>query len=87
MELRLEDWDVKYTGNRFAWMGNGYSQTEIDPRADWAFYVRDKDDDEPLSRLRKLQIISKSGTVVPSAGVSFTGRSTEGNDTMAEARL
>jgi hypothetical protein len=87
MELRLEDWDVKYTGNRFAWLGNGYSQTEIDPTADWAFCVRDQDDDGPLSRLRKLQIINKSGSMVPSAGVSFTGRSTEGNEKMAEAKL
>ena len=73
MELRLDDWDVKYNGNRFAWLGNGYSQTELDPTADWAFYIRDKDDDEPISRGRKLQLINKSGTVQPSVGVSFTG--------------
>jgi hypothetical protein len=76
-ELRLEDWDVKYTGNRFAWLGNGYSQTEIDPTADWGFYIRERDDDEPISRIRKLQILNKSGTVVPSAGVNFTGKSDE----------
>lgn len=74
MEVRLEDWEVKYTGNRFAWLGNGYSQTEIDPTADWAFYIRDGDDDEPISRLRKLQDKNKSGTIVPSAGVNFTGK-------------
>ena len=74
MELRLDDWDVEYTGNRFSWLGNGYSQTEIDPTADWAFYIRDKDDDEPISRIKKLQIINRSGTVVPSAGVDFTGK-------------
>lgn len=87
MELRLDDWDVKYTGNRFAWLGNGYSQTEVDSTADWAFYVRDRDDDEPISRLKKLQLINKSGTVAPTAGVSFTGRSTEGNETAGEAKL
>lgn len=76
MEVRLDDWDVKYSGNRFAWMGNGYSQTELDPTADWAFYIRDQDDDEPLSRGRKLQLINKSGTVQATAGVSFTGRDT-----------
>ena len=78
MELRLEDWDVKYTGNRFSWLGNGYSQTEIDPTADWAFYVREKDDDEPISRLRKLQLINKSGTLEPSEGVNFAGGWAEG---------
>jgi len=80
MELRLEDWEVKYAGNRFAWLGNGYSQTEIDPTADWAFYIRERDDDEPISRLRKLQLLNKSGTVAPSVGVNFTGA---GNDNSA----
>ena len=28
----MDDWEVKYNGNRFAWLGNGYSQTELDPR-------------------------------------------------------
>jgi len=40
-ELRIEDWDVKYSGNRFAWLGNGYSQTELDPTADWGYYSRE----------------------------------------------
>ncbi|KAI4951987.1 hypothetical protein J4E91_003449 [Alternaria rosae] len=86
MELRLEDWDVKYTGNRFSWLGNGYSQTEIDPTADWAFYVRDRDDDEPISRLRKLQLINKSGTVEPSEGVNFTGAKAK-TDAVVESKL
>lgn len=73
MEVRLDDWEIKYNGNRFAWLGNGYSQTELDPTADWAFYIRDKDDDEPISRGRKLQLINKSGTVQQTAAVSFTG--------------
>jgi hypothetical protein len=77
MELRLDDWDIKYNGNRFAWLGNGYSQTELDPTADWAFYIREKDDDEPFSRGRQLQLINKSGTVQQTAGVSFTGASVE----------
>lgn len=59
----MDDWEVKYNCNRFAWLGNGYSQTELDPTADWAFYIREKDDDEPLSRGRKLQIINRSGTM------------------------
>ncbi|ORY06899.1 hypothetical protein BCR34DRAFT_489804 [Clohesyomyces aquaticus] len=77
MELRYDDWEIKYNGNRFAWLGNGYSQTELDPTADWAFYIREKDDDEPISRGRKLQLINRSGTVQAAAPVSFTGRKDE----------
>jgi hypothetical protein len=73
LELRLDDWETKYNGNRFAWLGNGYSQTELDPTADWGFYIRDKDDDEPVSRGRKLQIMNKSGTVTVNVGVNFAG--------------
>lgn len=73
MEVRYDDWDVKYNGNRFAWLGNGYSQTELDPTADWAFYIRERDDQEPLSRGRRLQLINKSGTVEPAAAFNFTG--------------
>lgn len=77
MEVRFDDWEVKYAGNRFAWMGNGYSQTEVDPTADWAFYIRDGDDDEPISRGRRLRILNKSGTVKANEGVNFTGRREE----------
>jgi hypothetical protein len=72
-EVRFEDWDIEYSGNRFAWLGNGYSQTELDPTADWAYYIRDADDDEPLSRANKRKLISKSGTVVSNEGINFAG--------------
>ncbi|PVI02171.1 FAD/NAD(P)-binding domain-containing protein [Periconia macrospinosa] len=88
MEVRLDDWDIKYTGNRFAWLGNGYSQTELDPTADWAFYIRDKDDDEPLSRGRKLQLINKSGTFSQVVeGVNFTGKKDDAGDVAAQPKL
>jgi hypothetical protein len=74
MELRMEDWEVKYTGNRFAWLGNGYSQTELDPTADWGYYIREEDDDAPLSRAGKRKLLTKSGTMTASAGVNFTGK-------------
>ncbi|KAF2653519.1 FAD/NAD(P)-binding domain-containing protein [Lophiostoma macrostomum CBS 122681] len=74
MEVRLDDWDIKYNGNRFAWLGNGYSQTELDDTADWGYYIRERDDDEPLSRKRKLQLINGSGTMSGNAGVSFSGK-------------
>jgi hypothetical protein len=74
MELRMEDWEVKYSGNRFAWLGNGYSQTELDPTADWGYYIREVDDDAPASRAGKRRLLTKSGTVTATAGVNFTGK-------------
>ena len=41
-DLRMEDYDVEYAGNRFAWLGNGYSQTELDGTADWVRLSRFK---------------------------------------------
>lgn len=37
----MEDYNVQYAGNRFAWLGNGYSQTELDQTADWAYCKSD----------------------------------------------
>ena len=86
MELRLDDWEVEYAGNRFAWLGNGFSQTELDESADWAFYIREKDDDEPLARIERLRRINGSGTVAPGGneGVNFTGKG--GGDGAGEAQ-
>lgn len=72
-EVRWEDFDVKYNGNRFAWLGNGYSQCELDDTADWAYYVRDVDDGEYFSRAKRRETLTKSGTLSNSAGVSFVG--------------
>jgi hypothetical protein len=49
-DVRMEDFNVEYAGNRFSWLGNGYSQTELDDTADWAYYIREHDDGEWLSR-------------------------------------
>ncbi|KAF2261197.1 FAD/NAD(P)-binding domain-containing protein [Lojkania enalia] len=87
MEVRYDDWEIKYNGNRFAWMGNGYSQTELDPTADWAYYIREHDDDEPISRGRKLQIINRSGTMQGNAGVAFSGVDSKESNRTAEAKL
>lgn len=74
LDLRVEDWDVKYSGNRYAYLGNGYSQTELDPTADWGYYIREKDDDGPLSRGGKLRLLNKSGSQsVAKDGVDFSG--------------
>ena len=62
-EPRYEDWSFKYSGNRFAYLGNGYSQTETDSTADWSYYIRNEDDSPYLSRGKQRKIVSKSGTV------------------------
>lgn len=71
-EVRMEDWDVEYFGNRFDWMGNGWSQTELDETADWGYYIRDEDDGEFASRGKRRRILTKSGTMKPGASGSFT---------------
>lgn len=71
LDLRVEDWDVKYNGNRFAYLGNGYSQTELDPTADWGYYIREKDDDGPISRKKKMQLLNKSGTISSNGTATF----------------
>ena len=60
---RYEDWDFKYRGNRFAFLGNGRSQVESDSTADWAYYIRNEDDGPYLSRMKQTRIVSNSGTV------------------------
>lgn len=37
-EPRYEDFDVEYTGNRFAYLGNGYTDAELDPEANPVWY-------------------------------------------------
>lgn len=60
---RAEDWDVTYRGNRFDFLGNGFSQTECDVTADWAYYIREADDSPFLSKAKQRKLLSKSGTV------------------------
>ncbi|KAF9562680.1 FAD/NAD(P)-binding domain-containing protein [Agrocybe pediades] len=61
---RYEDWEFKYQGNRFAYLGNGYSQTESDPESDWAHYIRNQDDGPYLSRVKQLRAMNRKGRVV-----------------------
>lgn len=76
-EPHYEDWDFKFAGNRFAYLGNGYSQTETDPMSDWAYYIRNQDDSIYLSRAKRLRAINRTGTVVqpvaPKDGVKLLG--------------
>ena len=64
-EPRYEDWNFTYTGNRFAFLGNGFSQIEGDKTADLAYYIRNHDDSPFISRNKrtKLATFSSSGTV------------------------
>lgn len=62
MEPRYEDWDIKYSGNRFSFLGNGFSQTEVDPTADRGYYLRNEDDGQYLSRGKRRKVFSKAGT-------------------------
>lgn len=53
--LRGDDFEVRYKGNRWLWLGNGLSQTEQDPSCDLAYYIRDRDDSEFLSSKKSLK--------------------------------
>ncbi|KAH6672068.1 hypothetical protein B0J14DRAFT_86014 [Halenospora varia] len=88
-DVRIEDWDIKYSGNRFAWLGNGYSQTELDPTADWGYYIREVDDDGPATTGGKRRLISKSGTVESNVGIDFSGKTAtkDGEERPREFRL
>lgn len=71
-ELRLDDFNVKYAGNRFAYLGNGYSQTELDDTCDWAYYIREYDDDAPLTVEGRRKLLSKSGSIQDRNTVSWS---------------
>ena len=64
-EPRADDWDITYRGNRFSYLGNGFSQTEWDPSSDLAFYIRDEEgaglDGGWDSRRRRREVLTRSG--------------------------
>ena len=64
-DVRADDWNVRYKGNRFAWLGNGFSQVESDPAGDLAWYIRERDDGPYLSRGRQVEGRVKSRDVIP----------------------
>ncbi|KAK4997011.1 hypothetical protein LTR66_003501 [Elasticomyces elasticus] len=71
--VRYDDWDVKYDGNRFAVLGNGLSQTEVDFSADWAYYIRDEDDGPFMSKGKQRKILTKSGSKSVKDGSGMAG--------------
>ena len=64
-DLQADDWDIIYEGNRFAWLGNGFSQADFDPTCDLAYYIRDHDDSEFASRGKRRKTMTRSGTQPP----------------------
>ncbi|KAJ3505848.1 hypothetical protein NLJ89_g7199 [Agrocybe chaxingu] len=69
-EPRFEDWDIKYTGNRFTFLGNGFSQTETDLTSDLAYYIRERDDSPFLSRGKRRKVATFSGTMEREGGLA-----------------
>jgi hypothetical protein len=76
-DVRFDDFDMKYAGNRFCFLGNGYSQTELDTTADLGYYIRERDDDPPLTTGGRRKLLSKSGTITQQKMVSWSGGSSE----------
>jgi hypothetical protein len=84
--VRYDDFEIKNAGNRFAFLGNGYSQTELDDSCDWAYYIREHDDDAPLSTDGKRKLLTKSGTITNRELVAFSGVKDEARAAPEEER-
>ncbi|KAF8645042.1 hypothetical protein AX16_008103 [Volvariella volvacea WC 439] len=61
-DIRYDHWDITYSGNMFAYLGNGYSQTETDPSLDKAYYITDKDTSAFLSTRKAIQARNRKPT-------------------------
>ncbi|EJD55211.1 FAD/NAD(P)-binding domain-containing protein [Auricularia subglabra TFB-10046 SS5] len=79
---RWDDWDIRYRGNRFLWLGNGYSQTELDEKADLAYYIRDTDDAEHNSRWKRREALTHTRYSGQPANSDVNGHS-DSADTVA----
>ncbi|KAI9842245.1 MAG: hypothetical protein M1837_007390 [Sclerophora amabilis] len=66
-DLRADDWHIRYRGNRFAWLGDGFSQAELDPTCDLGYYLKDHDDSPYSSRSKRREMSTKSGSMPPRA--------------------
>ena len=56
--VRYDDWNFIYRGNRFSWLGNGYSQTEILPDGDLSYYIRESDDSPFLGNAKRIRALT-----------------------------
>jgi hypothetical protein len=61
-DIRSQDWNIAYSGNRFSYLGNGISQAEFDPTSDLSYYIRERDDGPPLTRRGRMETITRSGS-------------------------
>ncbi|KAK8131616.1 putative sterigmatocystin biosynthesis monooxygenase stcW [Apiospora sp. TS-2023a] len=61
--LRSDDFDVRYRGNRWEWLGNGFSQVEQDEECDLSYYIRTQDDGEFLSSKKRRRARTKGSHV------------------------
>ncbi len=60
-EIRADDWDIVYKGNRFAWLGNGSSQVESLPDSDLSYYIREGDDSPLLGCKKQAEALVRVG--------------------------
>lgn len=81
-EYRADHWHIRYNGNMFSWLGNGFSQTEADPDSDLAYYLRLRDDGPYLSKDRRLKVLTRRGasTSTRMAGHSIGEASSAASD-------
>lgn len=61
-DIRSQDWQVSYAGNRFSYLGNGASQAEFDPTSDLAYYIRERDDGPSLTQRGRMERAMRSGS-------------------------
>ena len=60
MDVRYEDWEISYEGgNRFEWLGNGFSRTERDEEADLAWYLGVRDEGGWMSREMRRRALTR----------------------------
>ena len=60
MDVRYEDWEIVYEGgNRFEWLGNGFSRTEKDEEADLAWYLGVRDEGAWMSREMRRRALTR----------------------------
>ena len=72
-DLRADDWDIRYRGNRFQWLGNGFSRTETDEESDLGWYVREKDDGPYLSKEKRRRIQTRKALPVETVNETTSG--------------
>ncbi|KAF8645084.1 hypothetical protein AX16_008142 [Volvariella volvacea WC 439] len=58
-DVRYDHWDIRYSGNMFAYLGNGFSQAETDPTADMAYYIGTEDSGSYLSTRKAREMTNR----------------------------